>query len=94
MEPSENKGFNGRKLIQVSANSFGVVGLADDGTVWAIGANRDTQQWGVWERLPDFPRTDDDATKQETVRGSEKRTFFGLPLPHIALIRQMDKGQR
>ena len=63
MEPSENKGFNGRKLIQVSANSFGVVGLADD-----------------------------DATKQETVRGSEKRTFFGLPLPHIALIRQMDKG--
>ena len=63
MEPSENKGFNGRKLIQVSANSFVVVGLADD-----------------------------DATKQETVRGSEKRTFFGLPLPHIALIRQMDKG--
>lgn len=62
-----------RKIVQISAVAPGhagpgargyypaVIALADDGTVWCSGLVPESGSFGMWEKLPAFPATDEEA---------------------------------
>lgn len=83
-----------RKIVQIATSSPGhglrrsfgpvVVGLADDGSIWASGYNPDLDVFEPWEKLPPLPQTDEEGMglieERKAPKPLPKKTF----LEHLA----------
>jgi len=91
-----------RKLIQIEAVGYQVyeadqpcvLGLADDGTVWACG--RTGSSFTYWRQLPVFPGTDADAmaAAQTYLAGSRSSVLPAIPPNSPTKVRIDQNGYR